>query len=105
MMRDASGKNPRKPLLEGVDQGLLRQLPRLLGQGGMSEAAYKRAAKCIRLVVICCEDSKTPMLNELESELHKCVHSPNSSRPCCLFNQQMHMKAGTKPLCNYKRCV
>ena len=81
----AAGRAPRKPLLEGVDQELLRQLPRLLGQGGLSDTAYKRAAKCIRLVVLCSEDSKTPMLNELESELHKCAsRSPNSHVPSCI---------------------
>ncbi|BDA45426.1 probable E3 ubiquitin-protein ligase HUWE1 [Coccomyxa sp. Obi] len=64
-------KSPKTPLLEGVDPELLRRLPRLLGQAGLSDAAYKRAARCIRLVVLCSEDHKTPMLNELESELHK----------------------------------
>ncbi|CAL8470976.1 g10518 [Coccomyxa elongata] len=64
-------KSSLKPLLEGVDPELLRRLPRLLGQAGLSDAAYKRAARCIRLVVLCSADHKTPMLNELESELHK----------------------------------
>lgn len=80
-------------MLEGVDQELLRQLPRLLGQGGLSDTAYKRAAKCIRLLVLCCTDTKTPMLNELESELHKCdspscSHVRHSWWP--IFSQRSH---------------
>ena len=77
-------KSSKQQLLEGVDPELLRQLPRLLGQAGLSDAAYKRAARCLRLVVLCSEQHKTPMLNELESELHKCVGLPPQCPAHCV---------------------
>lgn len=66
----------KKLLLVGTDQQLLARLPRLLGQSGLSDAAYKRAAHCIRLVALCNEEHKRPMLTELEMILHE--YAPRS---------------------------
>ena len=53
-------------------QDLLRQLPRLLGQKGVSDVACTRAAACVKLVVQCVAAFKPLMLQELEAELHGC---------------------------------
>ena len=50
-------------------QDLLRQLPGLLGQRGVSDLACTRAAACIKLAVLCAPDFKPLMLQELEREL------------------------------------
>ena len=51
-------------------QDLLKQLPRLLGQKGVSDTACTRAASCVKLVVQCVASFKPLMLKELEAELH-----------------------------------
>ncbi len=51
-------------------QDLLKQLPRLLGQKGVSDIACTRAASCVKLVVQCVATFKPLMLKELEAELH-----------------------------------
>ncbi len=51
-------------------QDLLKQLPRLLGQKGVSDVACTRAASCVKLVVQCVASFKPLMLRELEAELH-----------------------------------
>jgi hypothetical protein len=65
------GSRIRTPMLVDVNEGLLRSLPRLLGQADLSDLACKRTGRCIRLVVHCAPQHKQIMFAELESELHK----------------------------------
>lgn len=64
----ASESNPI-PVLEALPHELLRQLPALLGQTGLLEAAYQRAATVIKLLVSAAHVHKPFMLVELQHEL------------------------------------
>lgn len=55
--------------VQAVNKDLLRQLPRLLGQTGVSDVACARAASCVKLIVQCSSAYKQLMLRELEKEL------------------------------------
>ena len=55
--------------MQAVNKDLLRQLPRLLGQTGVSDVACARAASCVKLIVQCSSAFKPLMLRELETEL------------------------------------
>ncbi len=57
------------PYAQAVNKDLLRQLPRLLGQTGVSDVACGRAASCVKLIVQCSSAFKPLMLRELEKEL------------------------------------
>lgn len=75
--RPAQCQNSEKNVMEALwvsVQDLLRQLPRLLGQKGVSDVACTRAAACVKLVVQCVAAFKPLMLKELEAELHGCDH-------------------------------
>jgi hypothetical protein len=64
-------KNNPRPILERLPSRLLRQLPTLLGEAGISDAAATRTAEAIKLLVETAPAHKGLMLHELEAELHR----------------------------------
>ena len=73
-----------QPDVGALDRGLLAQLPRLLGQRGVSDTACARAAACVKLVVLCAPACKPAMLQGLEQELQGCA--PAIQPNACIYH-------------------
>lgn len=76
--------NP-EPVIQSLPEQLLKHLPRLLGQSGLSDLAQKRCATIIKNMVDMCPKLKPLMLSELQDELQRSVHI--CVLPCCFFTQ------------------
>ncbi|KAK9830284.1 hypothetical protein WJX72_010812 [[Myrmecia] bisecta] len=60
-----------RPVLNALPEPLLRQLPSLLGQQGLSELAYTRVGSVLKMVVEAAPAHKALMLQELEAQLRR----------------------------------
>lgn len=67
-------ENP-EPLIQSLPEKLLRHLPRLLGQSGLSDLAQRRCASIIKNMVDMCPQLKPLMLAELQDELQRYLHN------------------------------
>ena len=65
-------ENPQ-PVIQSLPEQLLKHLPKLLGQSGLSDLAQRRCASIIKMMVEMCPQLKPLMLAELQDELQRCV--------------------------------
>lgn len=65
-------ENPQ-PVIQSLPEQLLKHLPKLLGQSGLSDLAQRRCASIIKMMVEMCPQLKPLMLAELQDELQRYI--------------------------------
>jgi hypothetical protein len=69
----AGGAEDPRPQLERLPERLVRQLPALIGECGLSEMSYTRAAAVVRSLAQVAPNHKRLMLRELREQLQRWV--------------------------------